>query len=172
MSRFRISPIKETDVDLTKRELTIGNLSTEKGELLVKRLSNGDLNLLTLTPPASARRKEPPKKLKADEKPVEPEKPWLISLKQMLIDKYTIRMEDQTTRKPVTLIAQNLTLKGENISTAKNSKARLGLSLLLNGKGTVSTAGTVAVEPLSADCKGRAERALKLLLSNPISRIR
>src|SRR5208337_4405694 len=64
--------IKETDVDLTKRELNIGNLSTEKGELLVKRASNGDLNLLTLTPPASATGK-PTKKPKAGEKPVKPE---------------------------------------------------------------------------------------------------
>ena len=144
--------VSETDVDLPKKELTIGNLSSEKGELLIKRLSNGDLNLLTLTPPASAP-KEPPKKLKADEKPAQPEKPWLIFLKQMLIDRYTIRVEDQTTRKPATLIAQNLKVKGENISTAKNSKGRLDLSLLLNGKGTISTAGTVSVEPLSADLK-------------------
>jgi uncharacterized protein involved in outer membrane biogenesis len=142
--------INETDVDVTKRELKIGNVSTEKGELVVKRLSNGDLNLLTLTPPASAP-KEPPKIPKADEKPVEPEKPWLVSLKQMLVDKYTIRVEDQTTPSPVTLIAQNLRLKGENISTAKNSKGRLGLSLLLNGKGTISTTGTISIEPLSAD---------------------
>src|SRR5208337_4201713 len=113
--------IKETDVDLTKRELNIGNLSTEKGELLVKRASNGDLNLLTLTPPAAPASvsKEPPKEPKAGEKPVEPEKPWLVSLKQMLVDKYTVRVEDQTTKEPVTIVAQNLTIKGENISTAK-----------------------------------------------------
>ncbi len=116
MLRFRHFSIKETDVDLTKRELKIGNLSTEKGELLVKRSSNGDLNLLTLTPPATppapaSASKEPPKKLKAGEKPAEPEKPWLISLKQMLVDKYTVRVEDQTTKEPVTLVAQNLTYK-------------------------------------------------------------
>ncbi len=148
--------IKETDADLTKRELKIGNLSTEKGEILVKRLRNGDLNLLTLTPPATPPASAPggpPGKPKAGEKPVEPEKPWLVSLKQMLIDKYTIRVVDQTTKRPVTLVAQNLTLRGENISTAKNNKAKLGLSLLLNGKGTVSTTGTIAVEPLSADVK-------------------
>ena len=111
-------------MNLTKRELTIGSFSTEKGELLVKRSRNGDVNLLTLTPPASAAEK-PPKKPKAGEKPVESEKPWLISLKQMLVDKYTVRVEDQTTPEPVTLIAQNLRLKGENISTAKNSKGRI-----------------------------------------------
>ena len=147
--------IKETDVDLTKRELNIGNLSTEKGELLVERASNGDLNLLTLTPPAAPASvsKEPPKEPKAGEKPVEPEKPWLVSLKQMLVDKYTVRVEDQTTKEPVTIVAQNLTIKGENISTAKGSKAKLGLSLLLNGKGTISTTGTIGMEPLSANFK-------------------
>jgi hypothetical protein len=144
--------IKETDLNLTKRELNIGSFSTQKGELRVKRLSNGDLNLLKLTPPASVA-KEPSRKSQAEEKPAEPEKPWLVSLKQILIDKYTIRVEDQTTPSPVTLIAQNLRVKGENISTAKNSKGRLDLSLFLNGKGTIATTGTVGIEPLSVNLK-------------------
>jgi hypothetical protein len=144
--------IKETDLNLTKRELKIGNFSTENGALLVKRSRNGDVNLLTLTPPASATEK-PLKKAKAGEKPGGPEKPWLISLKQMLVDKYTVRVEDQTTPEPVTLIAQNLRVRGENISTAKNSKGRLGLSLLLNKKGTVSTTGTIGIEPLSINVR-------------------
>ena len=46
--------IKEADLNLTKRELTIGSFSTEKGEILVRRARNGDVNLLTLTPPAPA----------------------------------------------------------------------------------------------------------------------
>ena len=143
------SSIKEADLNLTKRALKIGNFSTEKGELLVKRSPNGDVNLLTLTPPAPATEK-PLKKSGAGKKPDEPEKPWLISVKQVLVDKYTLRVEDQTTPEPVTLIAQNLRVRGENISTAKNSKGRFGLSLLLNRKGTVATMGTIGIEPLSA----------------------
>jgi hypothetical protein len=144
--------IKETDLNFTKRELRIGTFSIQKGELLIKRLSNGDLNLLRLIPPGPAL-KEPPKEIKAGGIPVGPGKPWLISLKQMLIDHYTIRVEDHTTSDPVTLIAQNMRLRGENISTAKNSKGKLALSLLLNESGTISTAGTIGIEPLSADLK-------------------
>jgi uncharacterized protein involved in outer membrane biogenesis len=144
--------INETDLDLTKRELKIGNFSTQKGKLLVKRSSNGDVNLLKLIPPASAT-EEPSKELKAGGKPINPEIPWLISLRQILIDNYTVLIEDQTTREPVTLTVQSVKLKGENISTAKNSKARLSVSLLLNGKGAVSTVGTIGIEPLSADLK-------------------
>ena len=141
--------LRETDLDLTRRELTIGNFSTEKGELLVRRSRDGEVNLLNLTRPASATEK-PHKTPGAGESPVEPEKPWLITLKQMLVDKYTIRMEDRAAAEPVTLIAQNIRLKGENFSTAKDNKGKLDLSLLLNGKGTVSTTGTLGVEPLSA----------------------
>jgi len=144
--------INETDVDLTKREIGVGRFSTEKGELLVKRLRNGDVNLLTLTPLPSTP-KEPAGKPNTRETPGESEKQWLVTLKQMLIDKYIVRFEDETTPSPVVLSAQNVRLKGENISTAKRSKGKLDLSFLLNGKGAVSTAGSISTEPLSADLK-------------------
>ncbi len=156
--------IKEANLSLTKKELAIGSFSTEKGEIVVKRAANGDVNLLTLTTPsaapapvaaaASARVAEKsPRRPKAGGKAVESEKPWVISLKQMLVDKYTVRVEDRTTAEPVALIAQNVKVKGENISTAKNSKGKFGLSLLLNGKGSVSIAGTIGVTPLFAQVR-------------------
>jgi hypothetical protein len=146
--------IKDTAIDLTKREMKIGFFSTQKGELLVKRFKNGDLNLLKLTPsPAPPAQAEPPKEVKPGEKPKEPEKPLTIFLKQMSMDQYTIRVNDQTNPEPVTLIVQNLKLRGENISTAKNSKGKLNLSLLLNEKGTISVAGIAGIDPLLADLK-------------------
>ncbi len=144
--------IKDAKLNLTRRELTIGNLSTEKGELLVTRSPDGDVNLLTLTPPASPTDK-PPKQPRTGKTPAGPEKPWLVCLKQVSVDKYTVRVEDRTAPEPVTLSAQNLRLRGENISTAKNSEGKIGLSLLLNKKGTVSVTGTVGMEPLSATLK-------------------
>ena len=146
--------IKDTAIDLTKREMKIGSFSTQKGELIVKRFKNGDLNLLKLTPPPTPpAQAEPPKEVKPGEKPKEAEKPWLISLKQVSTDNYTIRVEDQTNSEPVSLIAQNLKLRGENISTAKNSRGKLALSLLLNEKGTISVAGIAGIDPLLADLK-------------------
>jgi uncharacterized protein involved in outer membrane biogenesis len=146
--------IKDTAIDLTKREMKIGSFSTQKGEVLVKRFKNGDLNLLKLTPPpASPSQAEPPKEAKPGEKPKEPEKPLTIFLKQMSMDQYTIRVNDQTNPEPVTLIAQNLKLRGENISTAKNSKGKLNLALVLNERGTISLTGTAGIDPLLADLK-------------------
>jgi uncharacterized protein involved in outer membrane biogenesis len=145
--------IKNTDMDVTKKEVKIGSFFTQKGEIFVKRLGNGEIDLLKLTPPPPTPAAAPPKGGKAEEKPKETEKPWLISLKQMSVDNYTIRVEDRTPSEPVTIAVENLKLRGDNISTAKNSKGKLSLSLLLNKKGTISAAATVGIDPLLADLK-------------------
>ena len=145
--------IKETDLNMTKKELKIGVFATQKGELLIKRLANGDMNVLKLVAPSSVPNETVPKERSPADKAEPPEKPWLVSLKNMSVDNYTIRVEDQTTSEPVTLTAKNIKVKGENISTAKNSKGRLTLSLLLNEKGLISTTGTIGIEPMTADLK-------------------
>jgi hypothetical protein len=142
--------IKEADLDVTKRELKIGTFSTHKGEVLIKRLKNGDIDLLKLTPPAP---KEAAKSITTEDKPKEPEKPWLITLKRMSMEDHLIKLEDQTTADPVTLAVHNIRLRGENISTAKKSKGKLALSVVLNEKGTISSTGTFGIDPLSADLK-------------------
>jgi hypothetical protein len=127
--------------------MRIGSFSTQNGHVLVKRFKNGDLNLLKLTAPT------PPASTTPTPTPKEPGKPFMISLEQMAVDHYTIRLEDETPSEPVTMVAQNLMLKAENLSTAKNSKGKLALSLFLNEKGKISTAGTVGIDPLTADLK-------------------
>jgi len=143
--------IKETELDLQKREVRVGLLSTQKGDVLIKRLKNGEVDLLKLIP--SSPSNEKPEAIKPNERPKDTEKPWLVLIKQISLDDYKMAVEDQTPAEPVTLTVQDLRLKGEGFSTAKNSKAKLSLSLLLNEKGTISTAGTIGMDPLSADLK-------------------
>ena len=145
--------MKETELDLTKKELKIGGFFTQKGELFIKRLKNGDMNVLKLIASPSVPKEAGSQEQSKEEKSKPPEKPWLISLRSASVDNYTIRVEDHTTSEPVTLIAQNLKLRGENISTAKNNKGKLALSLLLNEKGTISTTGTIGIDPMIADLK-------------------
>ncbi len=140
--------IKETSVDLGKKELTIGGFSTQKGELFVKRLKNGDVDVVKLTPPPSV-----PKEPSKEDKSKEAEKPWLVLLKNLSVDNYTIRVEDQTVSGPVIMAVENLKLRGESISTAKNNKGKLSLSLLLNQKGTLATTGTIGIDPVSANLR-------------------
>jgi Domain of Unknown Function (DUF748) len=145
--------IKETELNMTKREMKIGVFATQKGELLIKRLPNGDMNILKLVAPSPVPAETAPKERSSEVGTKPPEKPWLVSLRNLSVDNYTIRVEDQTNSEPVTLTAKNLKVKGQNISTAKNSKGRLALSLLLNDKGSISTTGTIGIEPMTADLK-------------------
>ncbi len=140
--------IRETEVDLTKKELKIGRVSTQKGDLFIKRFKNGDLNVLKLFPPPSVTQEKP-----VEEKTKAPEKPWTVSLKNLSVDGYAIRVEDQTPIEPVTMTVEDFKLIGENISTTKNSKGKFSLGLLLNKKGTLSTTGTVGIDPVTADLK-------------------
>jgi hypothetical protein len=138
---------------MTKREMKIGVFATQKGELLIKRLPNGDMNILKLVAPSPVLAETAPKERSTEVGAKPPEKPWLLSLRNLSVDNYTIRVEDQTNSEPVTITAKNLKVKGENISTAKNSKGRLTLSLLLNDRGSISTTGTIGIEPMGADLK-------------------
>ncbi len=145
--------MKETELDLTKKELKIGGFFTQKGELFIKRLKNGDMDVLKLIAPPSVPKETIPKERSEKDKSKPPEKPWLISLRNMNVDNYSIRVEDQTPSEPIIINAKNLKLRGENISTAKNSKGRLNLFLLLNEKGTISTTGNIGIDPMIADLK-------------------
>ena len=161
--------ISHAELDLAKRALRVGSFSTRGGEVLVERLQNGDLSLLKLFPSApaaadgpkkaaeatgaAAGQKAPPGKTAAKAKAAEPEKPWLVLLKQVLVDKYTVRVEDRTTPTPAVLVAQNLRIRGDNISTAKNARGKIDVSCLLNGKGKVSVAGRLGIEPVFADLR-------------------
>lgn len=145
--------VKETDLDLIKREIKIGGIFTQKGDLGITHSKNGDVNLLKLVAPPPVSDETIPNERSGEDKSKPAEKPWIVSLKNISVDNYTIRVEDQMPSEPVTLTAQNLKIRGENISTAKNSKGRLNLSFLLNGKGTLSAAGTIGIDPMAADLK-------------------
>jgi uncharacterized protein involved in outer membrane biogenesis len=138
--------IKETDLSLSKKEIKVGVFSTQSGELSVKRLASGDINLLKLIPPSTSQQEPPKEERSAD-------KPWLILLKQMSIENYTIHMEDRVPSEPVVLTAENLKISAENITTAKNSVGKLSLSLLLDKRGSISTAGSIGLDPISADLR-------------------
>ncbi len=142
--------VKETNLDLTDRVVGIGSFSTSKGELFVRRMANGDVDLLKLIPPSSASHATP-ERASVAKKPKAPEKPWVVSLKQMLVDGYAVQVVDETTPDPVKLTIKDVRIRGENISTTKGSKAKINASLVLNGKGSISASGTVGIDPLSAN---------------------
>jgi uncharacterized protein involved in outer membrane biogenesis len=140
--------VKGGTIDLGKREISIGQIVTDNGRIRVRRDQSGQVNLLgLLAPPAkvaappAAPRAEPVKTAESD---------WIVILRQVSADGYGVTWEDLGPAQPVTINVAHLKLTGENISTAKKSRGKASLSMMLNGKGVVSASGIIGIDPLSA----------------------
>jgi hypothetical protein len=62
-------------------------------------------------------------------------------------------VQDLTPLEPVSIEGEAIQLRAKNLSTAKNSKGQLSLSLVLNKNGNISILGATGVDPLFADFK-------------------
>ncbi len=85
--------IKDISLDLDALKVEIGSLSTEKGRLEVLKSENGQINLLSLM--ASAPDEHPAAKDVAPKT-----SPWVVILKSLVIDGYTVNFADRSTAEP------------------------------------------------------------------------
>jgi uncharacterized protein involved in outer membrane biogenesis len=138
--------LEQATVDLTRREVTLGSISSTDGALAATRLENGTLDLQTLLP-------APPP---GPAQPAAPaERPWAIVLKRLALDQYTARLADRAAATPIVLTAEKIRLSGDNLSTAKAASGTVALDLRLDQSATVSAAAKVGLDPLRVE--GRAE---------------
>ena len=158
--------IKNTDIDLIKRTVTVGELSTQKGTVAILRDSNGTMNLSNLVAPIP-----PAEKVAPPTAP--PATPWLVVLKKLALDRYAVKVEDRAASEPTTFIADPVSLSAENFSTARNSRGKVSLRLTLNNTGVLSANGTVSIEPLyanlSLDLKGMDLTALQPYFTDKVN---
>ena len=147
--------VRNTGVDLNQKTVTVGEVSTEKGSLLVQRFKGGKLNLQSLFPEPAKKEENQGKKeeIPAQERTGQAEKPWLIKVGKVGLDQYHVGVKDLTPEEPVTIEAEAIQLQAENLSTAKDSTGQASLSLVLNKNGNISLSGPVGIDPLSADLK-------------------
>jgi uncharacterized protein involved in outer membrane biogenesis len=141
--------VRDTELDLNGKSLRIGSLTTEKGALSVQRLKNGEFDLQR---PGILIPVSPPQDEKAPSgKEAQDDGKWVITLGQVKLDQYTLKMTDATPSQPTSMIAEKIALRAENISTKKNQLGKVALSLLLDQKTSISTQAAVSLEPLRAD---------------------
>ena len=69
-----------------------------------------------------------------------------------------MKMRDLSLPTPVTLAAEKIRVRGENISTGKGQKGNLSLSLLLDQRTTFSTRNILSIDPLRVDGSAEIKR--------------
>ncbi|NUN23619.1 MAG: DUF748 domain-containing protein [Candidatus Jettenia caeni] len=141
--------INNTKVDVTDREITIEEIFTENGSLLLKRFANGTFNFQDIVPPV----KQP----EQPEQSEQPKRPWLLTVREFLVREFTIQGEDLMSSSPVLVTLDQVNLHGSSLTTKSGEKGLASLSLRWNKTGMVSAKGSIGIDPIIA--KGKISAA-------------
>ncbi len=145
MISIPVYALKHVALDLGKKELSIGEVSSKNGEFFVKRYKDGTVNMKRPLPKIAEKIEEI-----AEDKE---ETPWIINIDKIIYDGYSIKVEDHVPDNPVNLTAGQIDLRAENVSTRKDSRGTLSYSFKFNETGTVSGESSFGINPVSADVK-------------------
>jgi uncharacterized protein involved in outer membrane biogenesis len=137
--------LKKAEIYLTKREVKIEEAYSKDGKIFARRFEDGTVNLQPQLPKLAEKFEEAAEKKKVS--------PWIVLIKNLTYEDFTFSFEDRVPSNPVNLIAKDIKLRAENISTEKNSRGSLSYSFILNETGTVSAESSISINPVSADLK-------------------
>ncbi len=151
---FRVS---DASVDLTKRELVIGEVFTEKGVINGLRTREAGWNLMNLFPAASERGGSKSSIQAPAAQKTKPEKSWVVDVRKAGVENYSVRIEDRTPADKVLISADRIRVTASDLSTVKGRKGKASVSLTLNKKGAISLGGKVGIVPLTADLSVNAK---------------
>ncbi len=140
-----ILSIKDISFDLDKRKAEIGAIATAKGSLEVARSAKGRMNVSSLVV-APAEASPPAARKSAPSSPA-----WTVSLKALDVDGYRVRISDQGLSMPFEITIDDITCKARNISTEKDAKGTVALSMQVGRQGTASFTGDLALSPPAAE---------------------
>jgi hypothetical protein len=152
------------EFDLAKRSFSLEQLTTRDGALQAEVDANGQVDLARLATGAAGA--EPStsvvgsKALKTS-KPANAAQraknakdiPWQFTLKNLVVDGYSARLQSTAHGKVSTLAADAIWLRSENISNRKSSKARVDLQARLGKAGLLRASGAIALAPVAANLK-------------------
>jgi flagellar motor protein MotB len=142
--------VKEAQVDFAKKAVVVGDVETAKGAVVVKRSKDGALNLGTLL---AEHPRDKDHVGKERRKTARTAPPWLIILKKISADDFTIKMEDAVPPSPVRYSVSAIGLKGENISTAKGVMGSVSFGCRLGRRGSLKASGKVGIDPVAVQAK-------------------
>ena len=144
--------LSETSLDMSEKELVIGNFTTEKGGIWVSRSSEGVVNLKALFPPPSGDAPGEDRRAPPEAAPAAGSE-WTVSLKRGEVAGYAVAFEDQMTAPPIGLLADEIHLSLKDISTARDSRGSMSLGLRIPKQGELEAAGDIGINPVLADLK-------------------
>lgn len=147
--KIPVLSVKDCALDLRKRSVVIGDLSSAKGRLVLKRERDGALNLSRLLAPTSDG--TTPGGAASQTRPSAPAPSWVIQANKLALERYGVTLQDDVPSAPVTTVAEPVNLTIKHASTAKGARAHASLRATVNRTGTITTEGWIGLHPLTAN---------------------
>jgi uncharacterized protein involved in outer membrane biogenesis len=133
--------LKDAAIDVSKKIIVLGNIAGTEGSGYIQRDTKG-LNLARIAKASS----EPPAAAPAKTN----DALWRVDLKQLLFERFRIRINDQSNATPVKIDLADISLRADNFSTAKNQRGKTTVRARINNKGLMRLVGTASLDPISA----------------------
>ena len=140
--------VKRANVDLLKKVLVAGEFEAAKGVVAVNRRKDGTLNLVGLLARPPKIRVKTERRSKGGTPFLIKSPAWRVTLKKVSVDDFGVKAKDLTLPSPASYSVNHISLKGENISTAKGRRGSASLSCRLGRRGSLKARGTVGIVPV------------------------
>lgn len=152
LARLKSLEIGKTSLDLTRRQVSIGQLQGQGLETWVAREADGELDWQKLfAPSTSGQQSDAKTKDKQPDKPdKEPGKPWQILLADVRLRGSRLHLADRVPEQDVELQVGPLDLALRDFDNRGQRPFRLELDSGIGRQGRLKAAGQVQVSPLAA----------------------
>jgi hypothetical protein len=150
LMRIPAASVKDIEFDMEANRIDIGAVTTDNGWISAVKYRDGKMNLASIMSNSSG----PKSETRADTKPAVVKKDGsstAILLKSVQVGKYKVKFTDEGLKHPFVLNLDDITFTGENISTVKDAKGDMAVSMKVEQKGSVAVKGKLSIKPVNAD---------------------
>ena len=134
--------VKDASVDVGKKSIVIGAVEGKDGAGYIQRDADGTINLTRIAKSQGQSGTPVPPAKKSDAE-------WRIDAKKIDLERFKVDFEDRSTPAGAKTTLSEISLRGENFSTAKNQRGRAVIRTRINNKGLLRLVGTATVNPLN-----------------------
>ena len=149
LARMAQLSVSETEIDLAKQQVQIGNISSSKLEAWTEIDKNGVINWEKLLPSAPAEKivdNSP-----ADSKDTNEQSAWRIIVKQADLTQHQFHLADNSRGEPVALNVSELNLHIKDFDSQAKTPFNVELDTRIGEQGKFSSNAQVLLEPLNVN---------------------
>jgi hypothetical protein len=148
--RVPIASVRDIEFDMEANRLDIGYISAENGWIAVDKAKDGKINLKSVMSASASRPAAEAAAKSAPASPDEKNGAMGILLKSLAVSGYKVEIRDHSQRQPFSITADDIVFNGKDISTVRDSRGDIDISMRIEKKGSLAIKGNLSLNPIAA----------------------